>query len=116
MLSEKTHPALRKALIEDVVVPATIMASGDKRFVKIYRKFLEKPTFLYSPDRQTIRSTFEQAERLSQTPEYQDLFIPACPAIKTKLKYGIFPYTVVDTSQAYECPIIKKALEKQNSR
>ena len=116
MLTEKTHPALRNALAGDVVVPATIMASGDKRFVKLYRQFLEKPTFLYTPEKTKIKETFEKAEELSKTSEYQNLFIEPCPAIITKFKYGIIPYKTIDTSQNYECPIIKKLLEKQNSR
>ena len=116
ILKEYTHPALREALCEDIVIPATIIASNDKKFEKMYRHFLEKKTFFYSSDKKTIDETFEKARKAAQTPEYQNLFIPPCPAIKTKWKYGIIPSTVIDESQSYECPIIKKALETQNSR
>ena len=115
-LQEKAHPALKEALAKDVVVPATIMASGDKEIEKKYRRFLEKKSFYYKADKKTIDETFRKAKELSTTPEYQELFISACPAIKTKWKYGIFPTRIIDTSQNYECPIMKKVLNKQNTR
>ena len=115
-LQENVHPALKEALSKDVVVPATIMASGDKEIEKIYRKYLEKKELLYCVDKKMIAQTFLQARELSQTPEYQNLFVSPCPAVKTKWKYGIFPVRTIDTTQEYECPIIKNMLKKQNTR
>lgn len=115
-LQEYTRPELRNALAQDIVIPATIMASGKKDLEKLYRRFLEKKTILYSPDKKTIAKTFEEARKAAQTPEYQNLFIAPCPAIKTKRLWGIFPVSSIDESQHYECPIMKKILERQNSR